>query len=66
MQSWTVDENYIPTLDIKIIQGRNFSPQFLTDSTAMIINEAAAKFLGGKNLFSKKFYTINDMQTKRS
>ena len=33
MQNWTVDENYISTLDIKILQGRNFSPQFPTDST---------------------------------
>ena len=65
MQSWTVDENYIPTLDITLQQGRNFSPEFLTDSTAMVINEAAAKFLGGKDLLSKKLYTIYDVQTKK-
>lgn len=65
MQSWTVDENYIPTLDIKLMQGRNFSPAFLTDSSAMVINEAAAKFLGGKDILSKKLYTIYDLQTKK-
>jgi putative ABC transport system permease protein len=65
MQSWTVDENYIPTLDIKILQGRNFSPEFLTDSTAMVINEAAAKFLGEKNLLNKKLYTVYDINTKK-
>jgi putative ABC transport system permease protein len=64
MEIWPIDENYVPTLDIKILQGRNFSPQYLTDSTALIINEAAAKFLGGKTLLNKKLYSINDIQTK--
>jgi putative ABC transport system permease protein len=64
MQAWVVDENYVPTLGIKILQGRNFSRQFLTDSTAIVINEAAAKFLSTKELISKKLYTINDIKTK--
>jgi len=65
MQKWNVDENYIPTLDIKMISGRNFSPQFLTDSSAIIINEAAAKFLATNNLINKKLYEINDIETKK-
>ncbi len=65
MQSWAVDENYLPTLDIKLLQGRNFSPSFPTDSTAIIVNEAAANFLGGKNLLNKKLYSINDIKTKK-
>ena len=64
MQSWVVDENYLPTLDIKLLQGRNFSPSFPTDSTAIIVNEAAANFLGGNNLLNKKLYSINDIKTK--
>src|SRR4029077_13047616 len=32
MQSWTVDENYVPTLELKVLQGRNFSTEMLTDS----------------------------------
>jgi putative ABC transport system permease protein len=64
MQSWTVDENYISTLGIKILQGRNFSSQFATDSTAIIINEAAANFLATKDLLNKKLYTLNDIQAK--
>lgn len=40
------DAAYIPTLDIEIIAGRNFSTDMKTDSTAFIINEAAAKHLG--------------------
>ena len=65
MQNWGVDENYIPTLDLKILQGRNFSPQFPTDSTGIIINEAAAKFLATKNLLNKKLYKIEDIKTKK-
>ena len=64
MQNWVVDENYIPTLDIKMLQGRNFSPQFLTDSTGIIINEAAVKFLATKDIINKKLYEIKDINTK--
>ena len=64
MQNWSVDENYIPALDIKLLQGRNFSPQFPTDSTGIIINEAAAKFMATKDLLEKKLYEIKDINTK--
>jgi len=64
-QVWPVDDNYIPTLNMKVIQGRNFSPQFPTDSTAIIINEAAAKFLNTKEILDKKLYRIQDIQTKK-
>lgn len=65
MQSWTVDENYIPTLDLKLLQGRNFSPQMLTDSSALIVNEAAAKFLNTKDLLNLALYEIDDPSTKK-
>jgi putative ABC transport system permease protein len=64
MQSWTVDENYIPALGMKILQGRNFSTQFASDSTGIIINEAAAKFLASKDLLNKKLYTPRDLHSK--
>jgi len=65
VQAWTVDENYIPTLGLKITEGRNFSQQFPTDSTGIIINEAAAKFLATKDLLNKKIYTLDDIKTKK-
>lgn len=43
---YDVDENYIPTLGIQLLAGRNFSKEFRTDSSGLIINEAAAKALG--------------------
>ncbi len=64
IQKWSVDENYIPTLELKLLQGRNFSAQFPTDSSGIIINEAAAKFLGVKDILNKKLYKIKDIQTK--
>jgi len=47
MQSWTVDENYISTLGIQILQGRDFSAQFLTDSTGIIIIAGIAEIAAG-------------------
>jgi len=41
-----VDDAYIPTLGMKVVQGRNFSKSFPTDSFAVILNETAVKALG--------------------
>jgi putative ABC transport system permease protein len=42
-----VDYDYLRTLGIKLIRGRNFSPEYSTDSSsAIIINEAAVRQLG--------------------
>ncbi len=45
---YEVDENYIATLGIQLIKGRNFSKEFGTDSNSVIMNEAAANALGWK------------------
>lgn len=45
----TVDENYIPLLKIPVIQGRNFSKDFPSDSThSVLVNEAFVKKAGWK------------------
>jgi putative ABC transport system permease protein len=49
---------------MKIIEGRNFSLQYPTDSTGIIINEAAVKFLNAKDILNKKLYEINDLKSK--
>ena len=64
MQYWSVDENYIPTLDIQILQGRNFSNQYAMDSTGIIINDAAARFLSTKDPLNKKLYNVKNINTK--
>jgi putative ABC transport system permease protein len=58
MQKWTIDENYIPTLGIRLLKGRNLSPDFPSDSNAVIINEAAAKLLATDDLINKHLYRI--------
>jgi len=44
-----VDYDYLRTLGIKILKGRNFSKDFATDSSAIVINEAAVQQLGWTN-----------------
>ncbi|MDQ2721688.1 MAG: ABC transporter permease, partial [Bacteroidota bacterium] len=43
---YDVDANYIPTLGMQIAEGRNFSKDFGTDSSGVILNETAAKAFG--------------------
>ncbi len=42
------DYDFIPTLGMKMIQGRNFDSAFPSDSSGIIINETAARQLGLK------------------
>ena len=44
-QTWVIDENYLSTMRIHLVAGRNFSPQMATDSQAIIINQTLAKKL---------------------
>lgn len=59
MQAWEIDENYIPTLDMEVSKGRNFSKAFSTDSSAIILNEQAAKLIGFNDPIGKKLYINN-------
>ena len=45
MQTWGVDMDYLKTLQIDIVAGRDFNKQYVTDSTALIINEATLPLL---------------------
>lgn len=53
LQHWVVDENYIPTLGMKLLAGRNFSKSLHTDSSAAIINKALSDKLGLTNPLGK-------------
>lgn len=46
MRCLVVDENFLETYDIQLAEGRSFSKDFTTDSTAYLINETAARQLG--------------------
>lgn len=52
LNSFMVDESFIPTLDIKVLQGRNFSKEFF-DSASVVLNEEAVKQIGWKDPIGK-------------
>ncbi len=52
LTSFMVDESFIPTLGIKIAEGRNFSKDF-SDSASVILNQEALKQIGWKNPLGK-------------
>lgn len=48
-----ITHDYGKTVDWEIVEGRDFSREFPTDSTAYIINEAAVKYMGLENPVGK-------------
>ncbi|MEO8116836.1 MAG: ABC transporter permease [Bacteroidota bacterium] len=52
LSSFMVDENFVPTLQLKMLSGRNFSKDF-ADSTSVIINEETARQVGWKDGLGK-------------
>ncbi len=63
-QFWSVDEDYIPTLGMKMVAGRNFSKEMATDSSGVIINETAAKKMGMSGPVNKFLYVPMDSYAK--
>jgi putative ABC transport system permease protein len=66
LQMWNVDADYIPTLGMTMAAGRNFSKQMITDSSAIIVNEAAAKLLGFRDPLNQKVYTLQDIKSGKT
>lgn len=62
-QLWQVDHDYVTTLGMKVVAGRNFSDKMLTDSDAVLLNETAAKLLGYTNPINKTLYRPADNNT---
>jgi putative ABC transport system permease protein len=46
MQRWGVDHDYISTMALEIIAGRDFDQRFKNDSTSIIVNESAVAVIG--------------------
>jgi len=63
MQQWVIDEDYLATMGMELVEGRNFL-EGKTDSTSVILNESAAKFLGHEDILERKLYRIIDEDTK--
>jgi putative ABC transport system permease protein len=47
-QRWNVDEDYLKTMGMKLVEGRNFNHEIASDSQAVIINQSMARALGLK------------------
>jgi putative ABC transport system permease protein len=48
-QRWIVDDDYIATMGMKLVEGRNFQRDLASDSAAIILNQAMVKALGLKD-----------------
>ncbi|RYY28935.1 MAG: ABC transporter permease [Sphingobacteriaceae bacterium] len=54
-----VDFDFAKTLDIKLLQGRDFAKSFSTDTNALVINEQMARQLGGNKVLGE-FLPVNE------
>ncbi|MBD2751585.1 ABC transporter permease [Spirosoma validum] len=60
VQKFLVDPDYIKTLEINLLSGRNFSESFKSDVTnAILVNETLAKQLGPKPVGKRVKYFID-------
>ncbi|HXB10189.1 MAG TPA: ABC transporter permease [Puia sp.] len=55
-QWWCVDYDYLQTMCMTLIKGRNYSASRPTDSSAVIINETVAAMLGPGDPIGKNIY----------
>jgi putative ABC transport system permease protein len=54
---WPVDEDYLTTMGMRLVQGRDFSKALSTDTSAIIINETAAGMLSyAQDPLNRKIY----------
>ena len=60
MQTWWVDYDYLKTMGMQIVQGRNFSKEYGSDSSAILITETTAKLLGYDKAVGKMIYAPSD------
>jgi len=62
-QMWIIDPDYLQTMGIKLLDGRNFSLDMPSDSAGLIINQSMAKKLGldkpvGERIMNWQVYHI--------
>jgi putative ABC transport system permease protein len=62
-QVWVVDADYIKTLGIKLLEGRDFSADMVSDTSSIIINQSLARELGlndpvGKRIMNWNVYNV--------
>jgi putative ABC transport system permease protein len=66
MGAMNVDQDFLPTLGIKLIAGRNFSKEFGTDpDKSVIINETAARKFGWENPVGKTLTELTETEPQK-
>ena len=65
LYTYGVDYEYLPTMQIELLKGRNFSRSFSTDTAAILLNESAAKALGTVNLLNEEVVHTGSGRTYR-
>lgn len=64
-QFWTVDHDYIKTMGMQVVAGRDFNKEFATDSSGIILNETAVKLFGfTRNPIGRKVTELTDLNAK--
>ena len=67
LQKWSVDADYIKTMGMKVIAGRDFLPGSLADSATVILNETAVKQLDFQaDPLGKKLHTFGGVKPNGS
>jgi putative ABC transport system permease protein len=62
-QYWFIDNDYLKTMGIKLVAGRNFMPGMAADSQAVIINQTMANKLNLKNPLGKRIANNGTLNT---
>ncbi len=62
----TIDPDFIPAMQIQMLEGRNFSKNIQSDSSAAIVNEAFLKRQGWASGIGKRFSRGKDSTGKES
>ncbi|MCO6479109.1 MAG: ABC transporter permease [Phaeodactylibacter sp.] len=60
LQVWRVDHDYINTLGMELALGRDFSREYPSDSSAVILNEAAAKIFNLEKPLGQEVSRLDD------
>lgn len=56
----TVDYDYVNTMGMRLLAGRDFSNTFATDTNALVVNEAMARTLGGVDKAVGQLMPVDD------
>lgn len=62
---YAIDQNYIPTLGMELVHGRNFDPAITTDSNSVIVNEALVRDMGWKEINDETYLNWQQDSTSR-